>query len=223
MSEAQKNKPDDVTYIEILNTLTKELKEKLKNAGGDKDVLEQLHEGNKEYLLLFLLAQQAELNFLREEIKKQTDNEVGMSNNVEQNTESETENEEKKKQYTLAEITKILNDMYWGMKWTTILIWFIRNNVRYLEKYYNWLLPYVESIDSYIPGFSKSWRNNRNNFDGMAGLVRAVRKVLNDKGNDETDKGVEENKVNVGMNNSDEQGNINDQQSKKADNNGQEK
>lgn len=50
---------------------------------------------------------------------------------------------------------------------------FIRNK-KGTEKYYHWLLPYAKSIEHLIPGFEKSWSNNRRSFDGMKGLVKAA-------------------------------------------------
>ena len=61
---------------------------------------------------------------------------------------------------------------------TKTTCWFIRKSPRYTEKYYNWLLPYVEDIEHFIPNYSLSWKSNRHNFEGMLGLVRAAEKVL---------------------------------------------
>ena len=78
-------------------------------------------------------------------------------------------------------IKEELKNIYRGMRRINAfpITWAFRNSYRYTEKYYNWLLPYVNEIEEYkIPGFSMSWTIQRHRFDGLLGLVDAAIKVF---------------------------------------------
>ena len=82
-----------------------------------------------------------------------------------------------------SEISKELDALFKSMKfwnWNPFTH-FRRNNPVFTEGYYHQLLPYADAIEYWIPGFSRSWSNNRRSFDGMRGLVIAANNLLSIK------------------------------------------